>query len=132
MVGHHDPDLAQRARRDDLPDARHVRQVARPHRLHGEQSALGRDGLDCGRLGGVEREGLLDEHVLAVLECEDRLLGVERVRCRDVDDVDVGVGDQGLVRAVHAGDIEVGGERGGGVGAARADGGEVEPGDAQV
>ena len=38
VVGEQRADLAEGARRDDLADADHVRQVARPHRLHREQA----------------------------------------------------------------------------------------------
>ncbi len=65
----------------------------------------------AGAVGGVEgrgdlfrvpRERLLAEHVLAGLERLDRPLDVHRVRQRDVDGLDVGIGEQGLVRAVRA------------------------------
>ena len=52
-------------------------------------------------VGGVERERLLAEHVLAGLEAEPGVVEVEGVRRRDVDDVDVRVGDQLLVGAVR-------------------------------
>ncbi len=94
VVGEDGADIAERAIREQLADPHHVRQVPGPHGLHGEQSPLGRDVAHPGGLGGVQGEGLLDEHVLAGLEGEDRVLGVQRMRRRDVDDVDVGVGDE--------------------------------------
>ena len=81
---------------------------------------------------GVQREGLLDEHVLAGLERQQGVGGVHRMGRGDVDDVDVGIGDEVLVRAVGAGDVEVGGERLGGLAAARSHGGDVEPRGAEV
>ena len=82
VVGEHRADLAERAAADELAHADHVREVARPHRLHREQPAFGRDIANGGRLGAGQRERLLDEDVLAVLEREDRVLGVHRVRGR--------------------------------------------------
>ena len=59
------------------------------------------DGVDL-----VHRQGqrLLAQHVLAGLEGPDRPLGVEVVRQRDVDDVDLGRGEERLVRAERPGD----------------------------
>ena len=54
-------------------------------------------------LGGIEPDRLLDEHVLAGRDREQRVRQVEVVRGRDVDDVDLGVGDEGLVGAVRRG-----------------------------
>ena len=82
VVGEHRADVAERTRGDELADADHVRQVAGPHRLHREQTRSGGDVAHGGGLGAGEREGLLDEHVLAVLEREDRVLGVHRMRRR--------------------------------------------------
>ena len=54
----------------------------------------------------VMRQRLLAQDVLARLGRRDRPLGVEVVRQRDVDGVDVGVGEQRLVRAVGARDAQ--------------------------
>ena len=118
---------------DEFADADHVREVARPHRLHREQPAFGRRhrGRAAASARG-ERERLLDEDVLAVLEREDRVLGVQRMRGRDVDDVDVRVGDEVFVRAVRARDAELGREGSPRLGAARADGGDVEARGAKI
>ncbi len=43
-----------------------------------------------------ERERLLDEHMLAMLECEDRLIGMEPMRRADIDRLDLGIGAQRL------------------------------------
>ena len=57
--------------------------------------------LDLAGRGG---ERLLAQHVLAGLERADRPLDVQPVGQRDVDGVDVGVGEQRLVGAVRARD----------------------------
>ena len=54
----------------------------------------------CTRLAGIQPDRLLDEHVLARLDREQRVRQVQVVRRRDVDDVDLGVGDERLVGAV--------------------------------
>ena len=66
--------------------------------------ALGRveRRLDVGR---VARQRLLAQHVLAGLERPDRPLAVQRVRQRDVDGLDLRVGEQLLVRAVGLRDL---------------------------
>ena len=51
---------------------------------------------------GVPVEGLLAENMLPGFEREDRPLDVQRVRERDVDGVDVGVGEQPFVASVGA------------------------------
>ena len=51
---------------------------------------------------GAPVEGLLAENVLPGFEREDRPLDVQRVRERDVDGVDVGVGEQPFVASVGA------------------------------
>ncbi len=61
-------------------------------------------------LGGVGREGLLAQHVLARGERGHRPSAVESVGQRVVDGVDVGVVDELLVGADHAGDAVLGGE----------------------
>ena len=54
------------------------------------------------RLGGGQRQRLLAQDVLAGPGRGDRPLGVEVVGQRDVDGVDVRVGEERLVRAVGA------------------------------
>ena len=58
-------------------------------------------------LGGVEGHGLLDQHVLAGLDRLNRERHVQVVRRRDVDRVDLGVGQHRLVRPVHPGNAEL-------------------------
>src|SRR5262245_46954919 len=57
------------------------------------------------RLVDARRERLLAENVLARLEGTDRPLGVERVRQRIVDGVDLRVGEQCRIRFVDAGNL---------------------------
>ena len=56
-------------------------------------------------VGAVEGQRLLAEHGLAGREGQPGVLEVERVRAGDVDDVDVGVGHQRVVRRVGAGGV---------------------------
>ena len=57
------------------------------------ESALARGSHHRAGVAGAERHRLLDEDVLARLERRDRLLGMQRVRRREVDGVDRGVGE---------------------------------------
>ena len=63
-----------------------------------------------GRLGLVDRERLLDQHVLARGDRQQRVVVVLRVRARHVDGLHVRVGDQRLVAAVRDRDVELGSE----------------------
>jgi hypothetical protein len=83
----------------------------RPHRLHRQKPVRAGRVADGRGLGGVQREGLLDQDVLAVLEREDRVLGVEGVGGGDVEDVDLGVRHERFVGGVRVRDAELGGER---------------------
>lgn len=76
---------------------------ARPHRLHQEQSLLLRDARKDPRLLGVDGERLLTHHVLPRIERLEGVGKVVRVGGGDVDDVDVGVGDEVGVGAVGFG-----------------------------
>ena len=105
------PHLAEGAVGDDLPDADHVRKVPRPHRLEEEEAAIGSEVGDHPGLAGVQRERLLDEHVLARLEHEPGIRGVQRMRRRHVHDVDLGIRGEGLVARVRVRDVELRGER---------------------
>ena len=55
---------------------------------------------------GIEPDRLLDEHVLAGLDGEQGVRQVQVVRGRDVDDVDLGVGDERRVGGVRPGGPE--------------------------
>ena len=90
---------------DELAD-RDPRRVEAVHeRLH-QQHARVAAGGDASRSASaaVMRQRLLAQDVLAGPGGGDRPLGVEVVRQRDVDGVDVRVGEQRLVRAVGARD----------------------------
>ena len=88
------PELADRAVANELHELRGLRVVAVHERL-AQQSAAPLGGVECRiHLLGVARERLLAEHVLAGLERFDRPLGVQRVRQRDVDRLDLGIGEQ--------------------------------------
>ena len=103
---------------------RDPRRVLAVHeRLH-QQDARLPAGVDHPlRLGRGHRERLLAQDVLAGPGRRDRPLGVEVVRQRDVDGVDVRVGQQRLVRAVRARDPELAGDP---AGAARLAGRDAE------
>ena len=81
----------------ELADAQRVREEAGPHRLHAEHAGGTGGRHDGRRLGGVHRERLLHEHVLARSDRGEGVLGVQRVRGGDVDGVDVRVLDERLV-----------------------------------
>ena len=105
-VGLHDLQLADLAVEHPLADLDHRRDEPGPHRFHQEAVVAAR-GIDhLTRLGGVEREGLLAQHVFAGIERGDRHGMVVAVRRGDVDDVDVGIGEQRLVGAVRVRDLE--------------------------
>lgn len=103
VIGEHRPDLAQGSGGDDLAQADHVREVASPHRLHDEDARVGCQIAQRHGLVTVEGERLLHQHVLAVLDRERGGVAMTRMRGGDVDDVDVGVGRELLVRAVSVG-----------------------------
>ena len=98
--------------------------VARaPHRLHEEDVVLAGQPHHLLRVAGVEGQRLLAHHVLAGLDRHPGVLEVQGVGGGDVDDLDVGVGDQVGVRRVGAGTGRVLGHEGlGRLQAARADG----------
>ena len=81
------------------------------------------DHLAC--LAGVDREGLLAQHVLPGVERGDRHPVVFAVRRADVDDVDVGIGPELVVRAVCVWDRRACGEVVSGGLSARADGDDL-------
>ena len=71
-----------------------------------------------------ERHRLLDEDVLARLRGANRLLGVQRVGRRDVDDIHGGVAEHGVEVVVGAGGAVLLGERFGAAQVAADGGGE--------
>ena len=101
-VGGCQPDHAEVPAAQHLVEHVELGQVARPYRFGGENaSSSGRFG-DLGGLEGRDRDGFLDQHMLARgdrLKSERIVLAVRRAH---VDDVDVRVGNQRVVRTVDA------------------------------
>ena len=92
------------ARRHQLPDGDPRRVLAVHERLHQEDARVPA-GIDHALgLGGGHRERLLAQDVLAGPRGLDRPARVQVVGQRDVDGVDVGVGEERLVRPVRARD----------------------------
>ncbi len=112
---------AQLAVLDERPHALRERVVAVVERLHHHEAGAVGGGGDLLGLHRVAGEGLLAEHVLARFECGDRPLGVQPVRQRVVDGVDLGVGEEVGVRVEDARDAVLGGERIGARAIARGD-----------
>ena len=91
------PDLADGTRSDQLDDAGGQR-VEAVHESFAEEGAGLPRGVDHG-VGFVGRNGerLLAEHVLAGFRRTDRPFGMCRVRRRDIDRLDLGVVEHGLI-----------------------------------
>jgi hypothetical protein len=88
--------------RQQLAQPNHVRQKARPHRLHQKHAAR-----PCGRdhrlgLASIDRERLLAQHRLAGFQAHERVIVMQRVRSRHIDRVDIGVTRQRRVAAMPA------------------------------
>jgi hypothetical protein len=62
---------------------------------------------DLAALGGVHRERLLDQHVLAGPQRENRVVVVHRVRRRHVDHLDIRIGHQQLITGMPVRDTEL-------------------------
>ena len=117
-VGDGGPQLPEPALLQDLPHDVELGEEERPHGLHAEDPGVAGRVPDRARLRGVEPHGLLDEDVLPGGDGEQGVGEVVVVRRRDVDDVDVRVGDEGLVGAVRALHTPRGGRPAGGLTAA--------------
>lgn len=100
MIGLDQYNPTEAASLHNLANGRHVRQESSPLGLHHEHSAATRFGDESAALISVHRERLFHQHGLIVLERQHRVVEVHGVRRGDVDDVDVGISDQRLVRAV--------------------------------
>lgn len=85
---------------DDVADVDGQGEVSCPNGLHQEQVLL--LGLLCQLLclRSVDGESLLAEDVLSTLKTEHGILVVVRVRCSNVDYVNVLVGNQLFIRSV--------------------------------
>jgi hypothetical protein len=115
----HQAKLADLPAPDEPLELSHERDEPHPHALHAEELRPARNLDHPARVGGVHREGLLAQDRLAVLEREDRVLGVRRVLGRDVDDVHVRIARERLVARVRVRGAERAGERRSAVGRAR-------------
>ncbi|MDY7556867.1 hypothetical protein RGU41_08970 [Cryobacterium sp. 10C3] len=93
-------DVAEPAGRDNGVELEAERVVAVVERLDETLPRLGGRLAHQPGLGGVHREGLFAEHVLAGLERCNRPLGVLRGRQRDIDEVDLRVRKECAVVAV--------------------------------
>ncbi len=100
MVGDERPQLAQRPGGQQLADPDHVRHPPGPHRLEHHELLRGREVDELLRLCGVQREGLLEQHVLARVQRENRVVVVVGMRRADVDHVDLRVRHQRLIARV--------------------------------
>ena len=102
-------------------DVCHAKYLVECQSADADDVAVGtRDVPHEGSLGGIERERLLDQDVLPCLQGQNRVLGVGRVRRRDVDDVHLRISDEVFVGPVCVGDAEFGCECGSGVRPARS------------
>ena len=70
--------------------------------------AVGRQGDELGGLGGVDAEGLLTHDVLAGGDGRRGLFSVDVVRAGDVDDIEIGDGEQFIERVVGLGQQGIG------------------------
>ena len=110
VVRDHCPDLAQGTGPNQLTDADHVRKVAGPHGLKCDQSLRLGELHNLPGLPGVHGEGLFNQHVFAGVQGQQRILVVERVRRRNVDNIDVRVSHEVLVASMGRGDLKPGRE----------------------
>lgn len=79
------------------------REIPRPHSLHQKEVLLlGQINQDFG-LRRIHGKRFLAQHILPTLQRETRVLVVMRMRRGDVDDVDVGVSHELIVRSVRGG-----------------------------
>lgn len=104
VVGNDRAHLSDGAGRDDLAHAHHVREPPCPHRLEHDEILRGGQVDDGLSLDGIDRERFLHQYVLAAVQRGHRVCGMERMRRRDIDRVDVRGGGQSLVARVGASD----------------------------
>ena len=111
VVGDDRTHLTEHAIVQQLADDIELRQELRPHRLAREAVGVGGRGGDVPRAPGVHCERLLDQHVLARVQCVECVVAVARVRRRDVDDVDVRIVEERFIAVVRLGQRPLRGER---------------------
>eukprot|EP00611_Tribonema_gayanum_P026767 TRINITY_DN6450_c0_g1_i1.p1 TRINITY_DN6450_c0_g1~~TRINITY_DN6450_c0_g1_i1.p1 ORF type:complete len:151 (-),score=28.05 TRINITY_DN6450_c0_g1_i1:283-735(-) len=88
--------------------------MAAIHEGFHQQHAAAAGGVDQARGGsGAGGHRLFAEHVLAGGDCDQRLRFMQRVRCRDVDDGDVRIGQQRCQVGRRSRQAAAFGERGG-------------------
>lgn len=108
-IRHNPYNLANLPILNRLPNLHRNGEKPRPNSLHQENTLALRSLHQNLRLLRVDRERLLAEDMFPRFEREHRVLEMVRVRRRDVDYVDVGVSDEGLVgpvRGAWRGDFE--------------------------
>ena len=114
--------LQQRAQRRDGRDE------AGPHALHQQHAAVAGAGRHGARLGGVDGERFLAQHVLAGIEADAAGRRVLGMGSGHVDGVHGRVGGQRRVAAMRLRGPVLGGKRLGTGGGARTDGHQPRPG----
>ena len=120
-VGYDSGEFAEGAYVEELRQHVVLGQECGPVRLHAEQAVSPGNGGDLAGLASVERERLLHHGGFAGGQGEHRMIEVFGMRGGDVDDVDVGIGDELLVAAMCSGDPGLLREDSGAVVAAGAD-----------
>jgi hypothetical protein len=125
VVGVERVDRTETTAGDHLADEGHVGEEPRPHRLHDEQPPPGSVVHHSPCLGSVDGEGLLHQHVLPGPQRGQGVLGVQVVRGRDVHDVDLGISQEPVVRAVRPGQAVLARERLRCIGVPRTDRGDA-------
>ena len=91
-AGLHEFDQLCRLRMQPIHEAFHQEDIMRTRGLD-----------DRGSFGRVHAERLFAQNMLARLRSLDRPFGMRRVRCRDIDRVHLGIGEQGFVAPMQAG-----------------------------
>ena len=86
---------------NDLIDELTTWHVTRPNRFRAQQSCFLGYGQSLARLCGIRGERLLHEHVLAGLHAQNRLLGMQIMRSGDIDQINIRVSHQILIRTIR-------------------------------
>ena len=98
----HEPERTDRAGVHQPLDLEPLRVTANHERLADHDAVAIARVAQLPRLVGRHRDGLLAQHVLSRVRRAHRPWNVQVIRQRIVDDVDVAIGDQLLVRPVSA------------------------------
>ena len=120
------PDPSDGAVAHQLDQAAGLGVVAVHERLHQQPALAVGDVEGLLHVGRAPPQRLLAKHVLAGLECADSPLNVHRVGERDVDGVDVRIGQQRVISAVCALDAVLGGVALGGLALPAGNGEDLE------